>query len=200
MLFLATRYRVSRNPAELVRIMDAFHYYRAWHRNNRNPAFVPWHTQAYYLVWQVTKDEALKNFIFEMNNWLLAMQQWDSAEFPDMQGRFYDPARPYFGPPHASSTGVYLEGLIDAFALAKQCGDQARADNYRVAIVRGIRSLMQLQFKDVVDCFYIKHVDRVLGGLRTTVYDNTIRIDNVQHALMALLKIVNRFSDQDYRV
>mgnify|MGYP003636581521 CR=1 FL=1 len=200
LLFLATRYRVSRNPAELVRIMDAFHYYRAWHRNNRNPAFVPWHTQAYYLVWQVTKDEALKNFIFEMNNWLLAMQQWDSAEFPDMQGRFYDPARPYFGPPHASSTGVYLEGLIDAFALAKQCGDQARADNYRVAIVRGIRSLMQLQFKDVVDCFYIKHVDRVLGGLRTTVYDNTIRIDNVQHALMALLKIVNRFSDQDYRV
>jgi len=200
LLFLATRYSVSRNPAELMRIISAFNYYRAWHLKNRNPAFVPWHTQAYYLVWQITKDEGLKNFIFEMNDWLLAIQQWESAEFPDMQGRFYDAARPHFGPPHASSTGVYLEGLIDAFALAKQCGDNARTENYRIAIVRGIRSLMQLQYKDAVDCFYIKHVDRVLGGLRTTVYDNTIRIDNVQHGLMALLKIINRFSDADFKI
>lgn len=198
LLFLAARYSVSRYPLELNRIMAAFHHYREWHRSNRNPAFVPWHTQAYYLVWQNTKDKELRNFIFEMNDWLLAMQQWECAEFPDMQGRFFDPARTYFGPPHASSTGVYLEGLIDAFALAKQCGDRTRAENYRVAIVRGIRSLMQLQYKDAVDCFHIKHVDRVLGGVRTTVYDNTIRIDNVQHGLMALLKIVNRFTSDDY--
>jgi UDP-N-acetylmuramoyl-tripeptide--D-alanyl-D-alanine ligase len=200
LLFLAARYSVSRNPAELERIMSAFYYYRDWHRNNRNPAFVPWHTQAYYLVWQVTKDEELKKFILEMNDWLLPMQQWASAEFPDMQGRFYDPVRPHFGPPHGSSTGVYLEGLIDAFALANECGDQTRAEAYRIAIVRGIRSLMQLQYKDAVDCFYIKHVDRVLGGLRTTVYDNTVRIDNVQHGLMALLKIHSRFSARDYQL
>ena len=135
-----------------------------------------------------------------MNDWLLSMQQWQSAEFSDMQGRFYDPVRPFFGPPHASSTGVYLEGLIDAFTVAKQLGDRVRAENYRVAIVRGIRSLMQLQFKDGVDCFYIKHVGRVMGGLRTTVYDNTIRIDNVQHGLMALLKIIKRFSESDYTI
>ncbi len=198
LLFLAARYRISRNPDELTRIMAAFRYYRVWHLDNRNPAFIPWHTQAYYLVWQVTRDEHLKEFIFEMNDWLLSMQQWESAEFPDMQGRFYDPARTYFGPPHASSTGVYLEGLIDAFELAKECGDHARAENYRTVIVRGIRSLMQLQFKDEIDCFYIKHVDRVLGGLRTTVYDNSIRIDNVQHGLMALLKIHSSFCDEEF--
>lgn len=198
LLFLAARYSISRNPEELKRIMAAFQYYRTWHLQNRNPAFVPWHTQAYFLVWKITKDEALKDFIFEINDWLLSMQQWESAEFPDMQGRFYDPARPYFGPPHASSTGVYLEGLIDAFAVAKELGDQQRVENYRVAIVRGIRSLMQLQYKDAVDCFYVKHVNRVLGGVRTTVYDNTIRIDNVQHGLMALLKIIYRFSVDDF--
>lgn len=198
LLFLATRYSISRNPEELSRIMDAFSYYRDWHRNNRNPAFVPWHTQAYFLIWQTTKNEALKDFIFEMNDWLLSMQQWESAEFPDMQGRFYDPKRSHFGPPHASSTGVYLEGLIDAFSLAKQVGDDDRAENYRIAIVRGIRSIMQLQFKDEVDYFYISDVNCVLGGLRTTVYDNTIRIDNVQHGLMALLKIINRFCESDY--
>lgn len=200
LLFLATRYSVSRNPDELKRILSAFKYYRMWHRENRNPAFIPWHTQAYYLVWKITKDNALKDFIFEMNDWLLSMQQWDSAEYPDMQGRFYDPKRSHFGPPHASSTGVYLEGLIDAFLVAKECGDKRRLENYRIAIVRGMRSIIQLQFKDEPDCFYIKNVDRVLGGLRTTVYDNTIRIDNVQHALMALFKIMSRFSEEDYTI
>ncbi|OED40281.1 hypothetical protein ACH42_17385 [Endozoicomonas sp. (ex Bugula neritina AB1)] len=200
LLFLASRYVISRNPDELERIMAGFRYYRDWHLNNRNPAFVPWHTQAYFLVWKVTKEEVLKDFIFEMNDWLLSMQQWESAEFADMQGRFYDPERPYYGPPHASSTGVYLEGLIDAFTLAKQSGDHQRAERYRVAIVRGIRSIMQLQYKNEIDCYYIKNTSKVLGGVRTTVYDNTIRIDNVQHALMAFFKIHARFSDSDYQM
>lgn len=198
LLFLAARYSVSRNPSELVRILSAFDYYKKWHRSNRNPAFIPWHTQAYYLIWKVTKDDRLKDFIFEMNDWLLSVQQWNGAEFPDMQGRFYDPKRSHFGPPHASSTGVYLEGLADAFSLAKEIGDSVRTEKYRIAIVRGMRSIMQLQFKDDIDCFYIKHVNRVLGGVRTTVYDNTIRIDNVQHALMAFFKIYARFSAEDY--
>lgn len=180
--------------------MAGFNYYQKWHLENRNPAFVPWHTQACFLVWEVTKDQELKNFIFEMNDWLLTMQQWESTEFSDMQGRFYDPSRSYYGPPHASSTGVYLEGLIDAFTLAKQSDEKNRAENYRIAIVRGIRSIMQLQYKNETDCFYVQNTAQVLGGVRTTVYDNTIRIDNVQHALMAFFKINARFSEQDYQL
>jgi capsular polysaccharide biosynthesis protein len=199
LLFLATQYHISRDPAELVRIQAAFSYYRQWHRANRNPAFIPWHTQAYYLVWKVTKDEDFKDFIFEMNDWLLPIQQWQSAEFADMQGRFYDPKRPFLGPPHASSTGVYLEGLIDAFKLAKALKENRRAEQYRLAILRGIRSIMQLQYKNELDCFYIKHTSRVLGGIRTTVYDNTLRIDNVQHALMAFFKIHAHFCEADYK-
>ncbi len=198
LLFLATQFTITKSPTELARINSAFKYYRQWHRENRNPAFIPWHTQAYYLVWNITKDESLKDFIFEMNDWLLGIQQWGSAEYPDMQGRFYDPKRPFYGPPHASATGVYLEGLVDAFQLAKQVNDIKRAENYRVSILRGIRSIMQLQFKNEQDCFYVKNIERVLGGVRTTVYDNTIRIDNVQHALMAFFKIANSFRDDDY--
>jgi hypothetical protein len=135
-----------------------------------------------------------------MNDWILSMQQWNSVDFADMRGRFYSPAHPYYGPPHASSTGVYLEGLIDAFALAKQCGENKRMERYRVAIVRGIRSIMQLQYKNEIDCYYINNTTKVLGGIRTTVYDNTIRIDNVQHALMAFYKIYARFSDKNFEV
>lgn len=38
------------------------------------------------------------------------------------------------------------------------------------------------------------------GGLRTTVWRNEIRVDNVQHVLMALLKILEVFDSEDYRL
>lgn len=188
----------SDDPALLDAFMKSFTYYRQWHLDNRNPAFVPWHTQAYYLVWQKTKHPDLAAFIFEMNDWLLSMQEWDDAAYPDTLGRFYDDDRSYYGPPHASSTGVYIEGLIDAYALAQAFGDVTRAENYRRTILRGIRSLMQLQFADNVDMYYVSQREYVEGGLRTTVYDNEIRVDNIQHGLMGLLKILDIFEQDDY--
>lgn len=178
--------------------MKSFAYYRQWHLDNRNPAFVPWHTQAYYLVWKKTQHPELAAFIFEMNDWLLGMQEWDESVYPDTQGRFYDAKRTHYGPPHASSTGVYLEGLIDAYALATALGETNRAGAYRRTICRGIRSLMQLQFADDVDMYYVSQRRYVEGGLRTTVYDNEIRVDNVQHGLMGLLKILEIFEQDDY--
>jgi hypothetical protein len=182
--------------------MKSFEYYRKWHlETNRNPAFIPWHTQACYKLWKQTRDERLREFIFQMNDWLLSMQQSeDNVVYRDATGRFYDPNRP-FGPPHSSATGVYLEGLIDAFLLARQTSDNKRMDDYRSAIVRGLRSVMQLQFTDEIDMFYISESKRKLarGGIRTTVYDNQIRCDNVQHNLMAILKILDAFEEDDYK-
>ncbi|MCF8412203.1 MAG: hypothetical protein K9G44_02220, partial [Melioribacteraceae bacterium] len=111
----------------------------------------------------------------------------------------YDPMRP-FGPPHASATGVYLEGLIDAYELALEVKDFERTNLYRRTIKRGLRSVLQLQFSDEIDMFYVSHNKRnlVFGGLRTTVYDNEIRCDNVQHCLMAAIKIIGSFSEFDY--
>ena len=114
------------------------------------------------------------------------------------QGRFYDPTRP-FGPPHASSTGVYLEGLIDAHQMAKAVGDSGRQEKYRRSIIRGLRSVMQLTFLDDVDLYYVHQKDKVLGGVRETVYDNEIRVDNIQHNLMGILKILRDFESDDYR-
>ena len=182
----------------LSRFMRSFRYYRSWHRAHRHPAFVPWHTQAYYRLWRQTGDPELKAFIFEMNDWLCDFQQWTRVSHPDLAGRFYDAERSQFGPPHASATGVYLEGLIDAYSLAKEVNDSVRRLRYRRAIVRGLRSTMQLQFADEVDMFYVKQRRLVRGGLRTTVYNNKIRVDNVQHALMAIQRIHRLFESGDY--
>ncbi len=198
--FWSALYADSRDPELLDKFMRSFRYYREWHLDtaNRNPAFIPWHTQAYYEVWRETGDPELAAFVFEMNDWLLDVQEWDEALYRDTKGRFYDPDRP-FGPPHASSTGVYLEGLVDAYQLAQALGEAERAEAYRRAIVRGLRSVMQLQFADDVDMYYIAKKDRVHGAIRTEVYQNEIRVDNVQHNLMASLKILEAFSDEDFR-
>jgi hypothetical protein len=202
LLYWAMLYERELDPLLLEKFMKSFDYYRSWHLEpeNRNPAFIPWHTQAYYTIWKLTGHEPLREFIFEMNDWLLTVQQWpDDPQYRDTLGRFYDPDRP-FGPPHSSSTGVYLEGLIDAFELAREAGDQERMESYRQAINRGLRSVMQLQFVDKVDMFYISPpmYRYVKGGIRTTVYNNEIRCDNVQHNLMAVLKILDTFEEGDF--
>lgn len=178
--------------------MRAFRYYRDWFRADPNPAFVPWHTQAHFVMRDLVDAPELDGFIFEMNDWLLSMQQWDSAPYADLLGRFYDPQRPHLGAPHASATGVYLEGLIDAFELARLYGDKARQAAYRQAILRGAKNLARLQFRTDDDMFYIHQRQRVEGGIRTETYNNEIRVDNVQHGLMGLQRVLERFTHNDY--
>ena len=172
----------------LDRCIKTFERCRARHHRRRNPAFVPWHTQACASLYAQTGRRAFADFAFEMNDWLLPMQQWDGLP-PDMRGRFYDPRRPEFGPPHAASTGAYLEGLADAAALARALDDRNRARTYERALERGFRSLRQLQFRDWRDAFYISKPERVLGALRTEVYDNAVRVDSAAHALLAAVKV-----------
>ena len=199
LLLWSALYEARPDPKLLGRFMRAFRYYRQWHRRHRNPAFVPWHTQAYYRLWRLTQETELRDFVFEINDWLCAFQEWERSVYPDQRGRFYDSRRRHFGPPHASATGVYLEGLIDAYAMAKAVGDADRVTRYRRAILRGLRSVMQLQFVDDVDMYYINRRTRVRGGLRTTVYNNEIRVDNVQHALLGIFRIHRIFGKADYR-
>lgn len=199
LLALVMVYQRNPSPELLDRIERGFRYYRQYFRENQNPAFVPWHTQAYCLLHDVTGSKEVADFVFEMNDWLLGMQE-TSAELPEIQGDFFDPRRPGYGPPHASATGVYLEGLIEAWRLAIKLGEHTRAENYRRSMVMGLRMLRQLQFRTDIDMFYSTKRERIQGGVRTTLYDNTIRIDNVQHGLMAIYRIVDRFSDADYKL
>ncbi len=181
------------------RCKRAFERCRARHRRKRNPAFVPWHTQACASLFAQTGRREFADFAFEMNDWLLPMQQWDGLD-ADLRGRFYDPRRPEFGPPHAASTGAYLEGLADAAALAHTLGDEGRTSLYGRAIRRGLRSLRQLQFRDWRDAFYISRPVRVLGALRTEAYDNAVRLDSAAHALLAAVKVLRPMAFGDNSV
>ncbi|MEO1192753.1 MAG: hypothetical protein AAFY02_13405 [Pseudomonadota bacterium] len=181
--------RLAREPDKALRdrVWQSLESYQRFHRADPNPAFVPWHSLA---ITKTQPDRRWAERVFAMNDWLLALQQWEEAPHPDLAGRFYAPQNPEYGPPHASSTGVYLEGLTAAFALAQASGESERAARYATAIWRGLWNLRQLQFLDAADFFYISKRRRVLGGLRTEAYDNRLRLDNSQHALAALLAIL----------
>ena len=199
LLALIMLYERDRDPELLRRVKAGFGYYRAFFRADRNPAFVPWHTQAYCLLHDQTDEAEVADFVFEMNDWLLGMQE-TGTDAPEIRGDFFDPSRPEYGPPHASATGVYLEGLIEAWRLARKLGDAARAEAYRRSIVLGLRMLRQLQFRAPEDMFYSTRRERIEGGLRTAIFDNTIRIDNVQHGLMAIYRVLDRFAPEDFEV
>lgn len=189
LLFYAALYRHTGEADVMERAMRSFRCYRAWHREHPNPAFVPWHTQACARLFEATGDAELRAFVLEMNDWLLGIQQWDERLEPDLRGRFYAPDKPAYGPPHAASTGVYLEGLAVAHGLARRAGEDARAQAYRRGIRRGLRSLRQVQAVSRVDTFYVRAPERVLGALRTEAYDNEVRLDNLGHALLALTNL-----------
>ena len=186
LLFWATGLQQQPDSRLLERALKSTFFYRRYFWNDPNPAFVPWHTQAATVLFRLTGDSALRDYIFEMNDWLLPHQQWGGSLDLDYWGRFYSPDKP-FGKPHASSTGVYLEGLVDALVLAREIGDEARAESYDQVIQRGIRSMAQLQYHDETDAYYVKRKERVIGAVRTESANNEIRIDNLQHGLMALL-------------
>lgn len=184
------------------RFRRSFHHYRGFFREKLSAPFVPWHTQAYHTALPALPDIAdeMTAFIFEMSDWLIVRQQWNNAPFPDLKGRFYGRKAPRFGLSHASSTGVFLEGLIDAYELARRVGDAARSERYRLVILRGLRFLCQLQFRSPQDMFYIADRKRVFGGLRTEVSSNAIRGDSMQHALLGVFRVLDRLSPEEFRL
>jgi len=176
----------------LPRVQKAFEYYRTFFIKRPNPAFVPWHTMALHKLYQRTKNPEVAEFIFEMNDFLLEIQNTPDQLFtpePDTLGRFYDPKKSGYGPPHASSTAVYSEGLVDALALAVTLKDEKRSFSYALAIHWGLRSLFQLQYTPE-NTFWIGNKKATVGALHTTVVNNNLRVDNTQHATMALLNLL----------
>ncbi len=189
LLFWAARYERQPDPALLEALMASFRYYRELHLKGRRPAFIPWQTQAAARLYRRTRDPWLAEWIFEMNDWLLPMQQWDSGEPPDSKGQFYSPEHPEWGAPHASATAVYLEGLASALEVARLVGDTERAERYEETIRRGLHNLAQLQYRGSVSSYLAVRPERARGALKTAPFDVRVRIDNVAHALNACLTL-----------
>ncbi|CAN0288362.1 unnamed protein product, partial [Phaeothamnion confervicola] len=203
LLELAIRNR--HNPTKVLqkRLKQSYIFYREHHRRRRAPAFVPWQTMAYCEFYRQNPQKEYADWIFEMNDELVATMQPTFAE-ADLNGAFCStrPPAPRVNKqrPHASSTAVYLDGLIDAFVLARNLGDKRHQERYRKSILKGLHELMVMQFRDDADLFFVPTAERerVRGSIRSNPWDCVVREDNGPHCILAGIKILREFTPQDY--
>jgi len=181
MLALMKLYNKTGNKTYLDSVYKAFHYYKEYWRKNKNTAFIPWHTQVYFLLYNEVKDPEIKDFIFEINDWLVNRYQIRNDIYKDKIGGF-----PQNNP--RNSTSSYLEGIADAYLLARNTEDNFHLIKYRKAIRLGVRFIILTQYTEN-NAFYIGNQKRTLGGFRHSLISNVQRIDYTQHAIMALMKI-----------
>jgi hypothetical protein len=161
-------------------VEKAFIYYREYWRGKKNTAFITWHSQAYKLLFEETGDRELTDFVFEMNDWLIANYQKLSSPYLDYVGGF--------GKNPTNSTASYLEGLADAYYLAKKIGDQEHIFKYAEACKYATRFVLQTQFKEN-DVFYLSNPQRALGGFKQSPINVSERNDYTQHSVLSLIKV-----------
>ena len=154
------------------------------------PAYVPWHTQSLHALYRITGERRYAGAVFTMTDKLLELQDRNRSGSPYTLGRFYNPATPQFGSPHASSDAVYTEGLAHAYELAVLEGDENRMGRYREALLLGLHNLDNLQYRGR-RLYFLRRPHIVDGALRIHITDNKIRIDTTQHALDAFDKVSN---------
>jgi len=150
---------------------------------NYYPAYVPWHTISLSKLYNITGDQKYADAIFVLNDKLLEILDTD-----EYVGRFYNPLTPQYGTPHSSSDGVYTEGLAYAYEVAQLIGDQEHVVSYKEALEIAVDNLSSLQYSNEEGSKY-KDPSKVIGAIRYKAGDDRIRIDTVQHAMDAFLKI-----------
>lgn len=185
LLALMYLYEKTKNKQYLEAVKNAFSYHKQFYKNDRHRASIAWLTRAYFKAYKATENSAYAEFIFEMMGDLLPFQRLNpSKNSPVERGQFRGGA----------ATGVYLEGVTDAYELAKILKRVDLQEKYRKSIIWGLRSLMQMQFKGD-NMYYVQNKKKVEGGFRTTLLDNEIRIDGLQHCSNAIMKALKVIED-----
>ena len=180
MLSLMRLYEETKDERIIGSITRAFDYYRDYWRNNKNTAFVPWHTQTYFLLARHNGNTELESFVYEMNDWLIDSFQIFEDDYPDKIGGFKkkDPR---------NSTSSYMESVNDAYSTAVLFGNRRHIRKYRDSIRAGMRFVLQTQVTPE-NAFWMKSPKRAVGGFKESLKSVNQRNDYTQHATSALIK------------
>jgi hypothetical protein len=181
-----------RRPAQwkLDIVHKALGYYQDWWRSHRNAELAASQTPAYAEAYLATKSKDYADAVFEMNDWLCALQysqldprhqQWwggfkcstDDADAPTVHGC------------------LYAQSLAAACRVARQLGDAQRFDKqYRPALELWRTYLVRLQYVEANTQHFDPTYRRrsLLGGFHASTEDGTLRIDFTAQAVCALLE------------
>jgi hypothetical protein len=172
-----TRYAHLINDKSALKFTEAhFEWYRRRFRLMHPWAMVWWQVQAWASLFYLFGNRSYAEFVFEMADW--------SLEHQVSNGSFlvvYAKNGPSF------LTGCVLEGIADAWLLAKELGDKNREERYRNSWLKGISFMDQLII-DKTDTYFMREPADAIGGVRESCTGSYLRIDYTAHLLMALIK------------
>jgi hypothetical protein len=155
-------------------------YDRLFDAHVERRSLIGWMSKPYAKLFRITGDQKYADFVFKMNDLLASEQIFSSDDRFDRSGSFATS-------PLSFSNGVWLEGIVEALALAQDMGLKARVEKYETVLQRGLRYILQLQFNDN-RIIKTKIRDRVLGGIATSPTKLIIRSDNQQHCGYTMLR------------
>lgn len=168
-------------------------YVAFWEAEGKS-AFVPWQAATWANLYQLTGEPKYAAFAFRLEDALLERQDlvsYGDALHDDWGGTMSRPpgAQPTF------STGTFLEPLPLLVVVARAVGDDARADHYADRLRHGLRFTLQLVITEP-EAWFAPDPARALGGVRSTLDDVHVRIDNVQHVATAFLQALSTTADE----
>ncbi|MFO0842774.1 MAG: hypothetical protein U0797_10320 [Gemmataceae bacterium] len=187
---LARSHRVRPAPWKAEAVRKAAPAYRAWWKAHRSPEFVPMQTAAFAEAYLATRDKALADFVFEMNDWVCSLQytRIDPRRM-NWFGGFQAVADggPVEAEPTAGCAGL-AEGLCEASRVAREVGDVERHQRYAEAAERCLQFLSTLQYTEAsTQHFASWYRERLVGGFHASHQDGNLRLDHTQQAVSAKL-------------
>lgn len=191
--YLATRAQRFPEGPWLKAFDEFLPVYQQRFRRKPHPAAVPWLAQACVQRYRCSPAGEAQNFAFEVIDWNLNnLQPWSEMD-PFWRGAPIHPDHKLYGPYSATSgPGVQLEGLVEAWWLAREVKDLKRETRYREACLETARYLLQIQYHDPDLLYWLKPELRTqaMGGLRDLPWDHRIQSDSAAHALNAWLNML----------
>lgn len=173
LLALMSTYEYTGDAKYLDAVQLSYQYYRDYWHTNPNTAFVPWHSRAYYKLYQATQDPDVADFIFEMNDYVLN----DSNPQDNCQN---------FQFTKYGTLAVLLEGTVQALTLSQNLNDSSHQTCYQNFIDEAVPYIISYQVPADTNL-----PTAAIGGIWDGPKQRNHRIDRNQHFVMSLMDYYN---------
>ena len=150
-----------------------FYYREQW----KSHAFIPWTISDFASLYEQTGEQKYADYVLFLCDQLLTKQNVDADD--EAYGSFHNSP--------SANTGGYLDGLGDAIHVTRLIGDKVRMRVYQERAKVGFRWMFMLQYieSDIKD---FNRPEMALGGVRKSLQNPQLRIDNTQHAISSFAK------------
>ncbi|MDA3862375.1 MAG: hypothetical protein PF689_00745 [Deltaproteobacteria bacterium] len=191
-------YRYTKDERYLNKIEAAANYYYNYYHTEAHFSddiyFVSWATGPIVSLLLERPDPEMEEWVYEMADYMES-DQYQPTDRVDYIGGF---KRRSDKPPTWSAASM-LEGILDAYRLAKARGDQEKMEKYHRAGRFGVHFLINLQYRvSNVDKYDLIDPERAIGAYHfshwkeaSSISRHYIRTDYMDHFAITILKAIS---------